>query len=355
MSGTATGDRSIAGRRERLREYLARHWSDPGLAIREFRELSDGWSRITYALTVERGGASLPLIVQVERDHGLVIGSRVARDYATLRALEGTTVPAPRAHLLCDDLAVLDGAFLVVDRMEGTCRDMFSRKDRAALEAHWESRSGLPESVVEVIAAIHGVPAERFPFLPAAPSAAAAAGWEIARCREIAAQIGRDRDPFVAAALRWLERNRPARGALGLVHGDYHLRNLLLSGERVTGVLDWELTRISDPLFDIAYMCIPYLSGKFFSPGSPYALGLVPHDHLVRDYGRRCGQEIDAATFRFWRVLATLSLLLIICTGVSAFEAGIVRDMRSAWLRFVEPVLQEDLLCLLGETARIKT
>jgi aminoglycoside phosphotransferase (APT) family kinase protein len=342
-------------KRQRLRDYLALRWSDPGLTVPEFSELSDGWSRVTYALTVERRGTPLKLIVQVERKSGVVIGSSVARDHAILRALEGSAVPAPATHLQESDPAILGGPFIVVERKEGDCFDMFNRRDRELLEKHWKRGSALPSSVVEVIVAVHGIPVDRVPFLSSAPGPEETAAWEIERCRGIARQIGREGDPFVATAMRWLERNKPPGGSLALVHGDYHLRNILISGERVVGLLDWELTRVSDPLFDVAYMCIPYLSGKFFSPGSPLALGLVPLDWLVKEYERRRGREIEPGTFRFWRVLATLSLLLIIDTGVSAFETGAVCDVRSAWLRFVEPVLHEDLLELLGRPRSPRT
>jgi hygromycin-B 4-O-kinase len=40
----------------------------------------------------------------------------------------------------------------------------------------------------------------------------------------------------------------------GLVHGDYGSNNVLIAGSRVTAVLDWEVSRYGDPLYDIAWM-----------------------------------------------------------------------------------------------------
>ncbi len=342
-------NRTLREKQDGLRDFLAGRWSDPGLAVMEFRELSDGWSRVTYALAVERDGKPLDLIVQVERESGVVIGSSVSRDFSILRALENSAIPSPVPYLQESDRSILGGSFIVVERREGTCFDMFNRKDREVLAAHWNRQSALPSSVLDVIVDVHNVPVDQVAFLPSAPSASETGDWEIERCRQVARQIGQEDDPYVATALAWLERNKPANGSLTLVHGDYHLRNLLISGDRVAALLDWELTRVSDPLFDIAYMCIPYLSGKFFSPGSPFALGLIPVDWLLKEYGRRCERDIDPRTFRFWQVLATVSLLLIISTGVSAFEANTIGDMRSGWLRFVEPVLHEDLLALIRQ------
>lgn len=169
----------------------------------------------------------------------------------------------------------------------------------------------------------------------------------MARCWDIATKIEVDTDPFIRFVFWWLKRHCPKTGALALVHGDFHIRNMVIDGERLTAVLDWELARISNPIFDLAYMCIPYLSGKFFTPGSAYAGGLMPVDWLVAEYARRTGIAVDPAQFKLWRVLATLSLLLIIETGVTHYKRGRALDIRFAWLTFLEPVLQEDILHLL--------
>ncbi|GAB6926129.1 hypothetical protein JCM10914A_01120 [Paenibacillus sp. JCM 10914] len=43
-----------------------------------------------------------------------------------------------------------------------------------------------------------------------------------------------------------------------LVHGDYHLGNMLAHNENVTGIVDWEMAMYGDYLFDIAVMDIWY-------------------------------------------------------------------------------------------------
>jgi aminoglycoside phosphotransferase (APT) family kinase protein len=125
------------------------------------------------------------------------------------------------------------------------------------------------------------------------------------------------------------------------------MRNLLIDGEHVSGIVDWEVARIGNPLFDLAYMSIPYLSGKFFSPGSDLVGGVLPQDWLLAEYERRTGRPVPAVEFHFWRVLATLNLLLVVAKGVSDFEAGALTSIRNAWARFSEPVLHEDILNLL--------
>jgi hygromycin-B 4-O-kinase len=46
-----------------------------------------------------------------------------------------------------------------------------------------------------------------------------------------------------------------------LVHGDFHLGNMLSDGEQVTGIVDWELSMYGDFMFDLAILHLwsPYL------------------------------------------------------------------------------------------------
>src|SRR5690606_29465330 len=62
--------------------------------------------------------------------------------------------------------------------------------------------------------------------------------------------------PDNEALMAWLEANRPPDAAhAGIIHNDYKFDNVVL-GEvdgswRITGVLDWEMATIGDPLMDL--------------------------------------------------------------------------------------------------------
>ncbi len=58
--------------------------------------------------------------------------------------------------------------------------------------------------------------------------------------------------PELDLAIDWLRaRARPSRRTV-LVHADYKPGNILLEGDRVTALLDWELAHLGDPLEDLA-------------------------------------------------------------------------------------------------------
>src|SRR5690606_24450402 len=54
--------------------------------------------------------------------------------------------------------------------------------------------------------------------------------------------------------IEWLPRNMPAGDETALVHGDYHLNNMIFhpSEPRVLAVLDWELSTLGHPPGDFA-------------------------------------------------------------------------------------------------------
>src|SRR5258707_6347143 len=54
-----------------------------------------------------------------------------------------------------------------------------------------------------------------------------------------------------------------------LVHGDYHMGNLLFHGPRVVAVLDWEIAQIGQPLLDLACLCVMVARRRFEGGTAP--------------------------------------------------------------------------------------
>lgn len=334
---------------KKLEGFIAEQAGQSGATVTEFRELVAGWSRQTYLAAIQTAAEPAPqrIVMQVEKAGGLIVGSSVARDVQLLRVLAAAGLPVARPMWAEGDPVILGGPFMVTQFLPGRSFDMSNAEDRQTLRNLWQRKSALPWAILDALVAVHATPLDALSFLPCAASGEATSLYELERCRFLAHEARVLHDPVVALALHWLERHRPETGALTLVHGDFHMRNLLIDGERVSGIVDWEVARISNPLFDLAYMSIPYLSGKFFAPGSELVAGVLPRDRLLAEYEQRTGRQAASAEFLFWRILATLNLLLVVAKGVSDFDAGTLSSARNAWARFSEPVLHEDILNLL--------
>lgn len=76
---------------------------------------------------------------------------------------------------------------------------------------------------------------------------------QLAGYREYAGWPGPQEIPGVELVAEWIEQHRPASFRPGIMHGDYHLANVMFrnDGPELAAIVDWELTTIGDPLLDL--------------------------------------------------------------------------------------------------------
>ena len=56
--------------------------------------------------------------------------------------------------------------------------------------------------------------------------------------------------------MQWLRANQPADPRPGIMHGDFHLNNVLLDAHRpeVAAIVDWEMCTVGDPMLDLGWL-----------------------------------------------------------------------------------------------------
>ncbi|MEP3227529.1 MAG: phosphotransferase family protein [Parasphingorhabdus sp.] len=109
--------------------------------------------------------------------------------------------------------------------------------------------------------------------------------------------------PIFEYAFQWLENNAPEGQTKNLVHGDFRMGNLMISPTGITAVLDWELTRLGDPIQDLAYLCTPSWR---FGHYENVAGGFDTAESFLSAYAQQSGQIVDADRFRFWLIYSTM-------------------------------------------------
>ncbi|HEX6420120.1 MAG TPA: phosphotransferase family protein [Acidimicrobiales bacterium] len=76
----------------------------------------------------------------------------------------------------------------------------------------------------------------------------------------------------------WLDANRPTSWRPGIMHGDYHLANVIFApdGPEVAAIVDWEMCTIGDPLLDLGWLLATWPIG----PADPDRAG-APDDAMA--------------------------------------------------------------------------
>jgi aminoglycoside phosphotransferase (APT) family kinase protein len=133
--------------------------------------------------------------------------------------------------------------------------------------------------------------------------------WELSKTREL---------PELDDLTRRLSVAAPEQREISLVHGDFHLRNLITSPETgaIVATLDWELSTLGDPLADMGSLLTYWAEPGEAQHGdyAPSTLeGFPDRTEMTRLYLQETGR--DPAALQYWHALG-LWKLAIIAEGV---------------------------------------
>jgi aminoglycoside phosphotransferase (APT) family kinase protein len=287
----------------------------------DVRRLSGGASRETYLCERGTGGR---LILQCE--HAGKPTGEPAGQAPLLEAAAAAGVPVAAVVAHGRDDPVLGAAWTLVEAVPGT-------SDPARILAQ-EGSLQLLESIAEALAAVHRMPAD--------PALAPATEEPLAQLRALHDHLD-EPHPVFELAFRTLGADRgPERTAL--VHGDFRMGNLMIDGDRVTGVLDWELTHLGDPIEDLGWLCVP--AWRFSRPENP-AAGLGTREQLLDAYARHAGFAPSVDELRRWELTGTLRWGVICVMQAFSHLSGARRSVEHAVIGRRACEVEWDLLELL--------
>jgi aminoglycoside phosphotransferase (APT) family kinase protein len=311
--------------------------------ITGLRRLSGGASRETWAFEA----AGRPLILQRARPRTLGTPG-MATEAALLRAAAAEGVPVPGVVATgvagADRTVATDGtdsgpaggglgaAWMVVERVPGeTIARKILRDDEFAA-----ARPLLAGQCGEALARIHRIPPDAVPDL--------AGGDQLAQLRATLDGAG-EPHPAFELGFRWLDRHRPPAvgGRDTVVHGDFRNGNLVVGGDGLRAVLDWELAHRGDPLEDLGWLCVR--AWRFGA--EPRVGGFGSIDELVGAYEATAGEVVDRAALHWWEVLGTLKWGVICVVQAATHLTGVVRSVELAAIGRRVCEVEHDLLLVL--------
>ncbi len=120
---------------------------------------------------------------------------------------------------------------------------------------------------------------------------------------------------------KWLQENKPGKTVFGIMHGDFHLANMLFdyNSPRLLAAVDWEMSTVGDPLLDLGWLIATWPSEGGIKYGPAMALtsvdGFCTPDELIAAYGSMTGFDL---TYINWYVVLACFKLGIILEGTYA-------------------------------------
>jgi aminoglycoside phosphotransferase (APT) family kinase protein len=250
------------------------------------------------------------------------------REARLLAALADTDVPAPRLVASCPSLEVLGSAFYVMVGVDGFAPTL-GLPAPYDTDPTWRRDAGL--SMADAIAALARVDHVRVGL----GDFGKPDNWlerQVQRWRSHLEGYGAVAEypghgiEGVDEVGAWLDAHRPTQWRPGLIHGDFHLANVMWRFDRpaVAAMVDWELATIGDPLLDLGHVLATWPQ-----PGATAAVGsmtgLATHAEMVERYAQ--GSDRDVSHVDWYRVLACYRLGIILeGTNVRAWAGRAPRE-----------------------------
>lgn len=267
---------------------------------------------------------------------GVAISHGRAQEFALLKAVFDAGVTVPEPLWLCADPAVISRPFFIMRRIGGTAAGHLMVRDRSI----GGDRVQLAERLGRELARIHSVrpPQPSLDFLPWYEETPA-----LHRVREHRDFLDHHHTAYPALewGLRWLERHAPSRGLVTLCHGDFRTGNYMADEQGLTGILDWEFARWSDPLEDIGWFCAKCWR---FGNVAAEAGGIGDRDDFYRGYELASGRVIDRNAVRYWEVMAHINWAVIAVQQAERHCSGQENSLLLALTGHIVPELEWEIL-----------
>ncbi len=288
------------GQLERLGGFLTHHGIVDGPI--DVEVIGDGHSNLTFLVS----DGARQAVVRRPPPPPLPRGAHdVLREARVLQALRATEVPVPEVLATAAADEVFDVPCYVMTCVPGT---VVTTQTPTPLDRP-HVRRALGHAVVDTLVALHRVD----------PDACGLGGFgrpegfnarHVQRLRGLVAGPDGTAPPAFAQIDAWLAASVPAESDHRLVHLDFRLGNLLLVPSppaRVAAVLDWELSTLGDPLWDVGYLLSSWpVAGEPPTPVAEFATAVLEpgwptRDELAERYAEASGRSLEALA---WYVAA---------------------------------------------------
>lgn len=303
---------------QRLAQYISACLEGASdVAVAGLERIHGGSSQETFRFTAswnDGGGRQEHRLILRRAPVSGLVNAEADLEFSVYSALEGCGLPVPRAWWLELDPQWLERPFFIMEMLPGTAGNIldprpYGDREREVASDFWRILGRLARqdhAAIGLSSLRNGEAADRF--------WSRELDWWEAKLDAGEAVI----EPIVRGAIRWLRRNPPAEAAKpAICHGDYRSGNFLWQGDgSISGILDWEMCHVSDPLEDVAWALNPMWSVE----------RLLPLDEAFVLWEAESGLALDREALEWWRLFACVKACGIWTTAEASFQDGTSRE-----------------------------
>lgn len=306
---------------QKIERYFSVELSWGAVQVLETKRLAGGISRETWRVSMNVGepglGTLRDIILRLDPAASLLESNRDI-EYALLRALDDAQdIPVPEALCNESDPSHLGSSFMATAALKGVAdipavlHPPYVDVGPSIVRAHFE--------VLGAISRIDPL-SKQLDKLLRKPSIDNTAVETLAHWEMELQGKSLGHAPITQAAIRHLKRKLPPPPArLSVVHGDYRVGNCLyLPDGSISGVLDWEMAHLGDPLEDLAWAMHP----DWRPTGAPPHLvgGHITENEATQAWESSSGQRVNLEALNWWRLFTCVKAAAIWTTGGRNFE-----------------------------------
>jgi len=321
----------------------------PGLSGEmQVRQFPRGFSNLTYLLSFGDRELVLrrpPFGTKAATAHDML------REYRILKALKPVFSYCPEPLAWCDDPAVTDCPFYVMERLRGII--LRNNLPQGMTLTTAEARQ-LCENLIDVWCKLHRVDYRAIGLedfgKPAGYIRRQVEGWS-KRYR----RAKTDDAPDCETVMRWLDENQPDdTDEPAIIHNDYKFDNVVLNPVRpleIVGLLDWEMATLGDPLMDLGCSLAYWVESgdteemQMMRQLPTHLPGMLTRREVVALYAEKTGRGIEAIDFYY--CFGLFRLAVIAQQIYYRFYHGQTKDPRFQMLVFAVRILEKAALSLL--------
>jgi aminoglycoside phosphotransferase (APT) family kinase protein len=297
----------------RLNEWMAAHDVPGSGPVTGAKKLAGGLQNSVFL--IERGNDSF-VLRRPSKHVRQGSNETMVREARVLKALAGSAVPHPELYASCNDPAIIGACFYLMAPLEGFAPSR-QLPGNYVTDPAW--RRAMGEELVRGAVALGAVDYQAVGL----GDLGKPEGWHERQVDRWRSQLDGYRSmpnydgalPHVDEVGRWLTDNLPKDKRIGIVHGDFQFANVMFSlrAPRISGVVDWELTSLGDPLLDLGWILT-----SWWEPDDPEGKNplvqpwqdFLSRTELVRLYGEISGRDLSEMPWFFTLGCYKLACLL---------------------------------------------